>query len=314
MSDIARDEVWVIDRFDAYWEDLEVVGNLQGRGITARYVDWNQVRFETGAIRISGEPVAPPSLGYIRSRVLTQAEPGALAETYDQLEMLEDAGTALINPLSAIRACQNKLRQARILRAGGVHVPHTRAVSSSTDILGCLKDWGTIILKPIHGHGSIDLVRLRPPIRTAAGSGLDPIEEIRAWHLLRRHKTLCAQDYIPNTGRDLRVSVIDNDIVSCYWRQLTINAMDYHLEVEPAKVTSEITGIIKRCVEELNLGIGTIDLVENDTGLTVIEVNASLSAWEHIEGKPELDFSNDGITDRHGEYIQRLSTASSARG
>lgn len=304
MSDCGTDEIWIVDRFDACWEDVAVVRNLRERGTSARYLDWNDIGFGTEGLTISKEPVAPPAVAYIRSRVLTQGASELLAETYDRLEMFEDMGTTLINSLAAIRACQNKVRQAHILKAADVPVPRTRLVSSGAEIEECLKDWGVTILKPIHGHGSIDLVRLRPPVPASAGSGLDPIEEVRAWHALQRHKILCAQEYVPNSGRDLRVAVIDHDIVGCYWRSLAVTAMDYRLDVEPAPVTDEVAGLVKRCVDELGLGIATIDLVMGERGLTVIEVNASLSVWERAEGNPGIDLSPHGITDRHGEYIQ----------
>src|ERR1700691_1223951 len=96
-------EVWVADRFDACWEDLELVRNLQGRRISALYVDWNEISFDTNTVMVWGEQLPPPAVAYIRSRVMTQTRPGTLGETYDQLEMLSDAGTRLINPVGAVR-------------------------------------------------------------------------------------------------------------------------------------------------------------------------------------------------------------------
>jgi tetrahydromethanopterin:alpha-L-glutamate ligase len=302
--------VLIVDRFSACWEDIQLRSGLRRRGLTAEYLDWNMIRAASSGVSFNGLTAAPSSaVFYIRSRVLTQAADGELPLVYDWLEMIADSGGTLVNRLSAIRICQNKVRQAQVLAAAGVPVPATRVVASGDEIEACLREWGTTIFKPVYGHASIDLVRLRPPRPKAGGSGLDSGEEVRAWHSLRVHRVLCAQQYMLNSGRDLRVAVIGGEIVACYWRRFSTQSLDHTVELEPAEVTADIQQLVKRAINATGVEIAAVDLVQGDDGLVVIEVNASLSLWEGLERRPGFDLTRDGITSAHADYLASVMTA-----
>lgn len=299
-------KIWVMDRFSPCWEDDSLVSALQEMGTEARYVDWNSVQIDGDGIRIGGEPAHPPDLAYVRSRIVTQPVEGWLAQVYDSLAMLDDIGVLMVNQLNATRRSKNKVRQARLLGAAGVRVPPTRMVATTRDIERCLAEWGTIVLKPVYGHASIDVMLLRPPRRGVGGSGLETQEEVHAWHLLGTHRTLCAQKFVPNSGRDLRVAIIGRQIVACYWKEISASSGSLPVReyrMFPSRITDDIAWICATATEALGLEIAILDLVEGEDGMIVIEANTGISGWEHLEQVPGIDLTESGLTDAHARYL-----------
>jgi len=249
--------------------------------------------------------------------VLTRHSEGDLALLYDWLSMLEQRGTRLVNSVAALRVCQNKIWQAAALAEAGVPVPPTRAVRSAADVEQCLTDWGDVIVKPITGHASVDVIRLVP-----AGPGGQPDsllglrEDIVLWHWLRRHQVLCAQKFVENPGRDLRAVVVGDRIASCHYHISTapdgsVRSLLHPLRWEPADLTEKLEQLLLKCVDVLGLDMATLDVVEGPDGPVVIEVNPTVSRWEPVEGT-KLDLTPRGITAAQVELITGLLRPSPA--
>lgn len=169
------------------------------------------------------------------------------------------------------------------------------------------------MLKPVYGHASIDVALLRPPREGVGGSGLETHEEVHAWHLLRTHRTLCAQKFMPNSGRDLRVAIIDRRIVACYWKEITASSGSLPIRgyrIAPAVITEEVTRVCAVAIEVLGLDIAILDLVEGQDGLVVIEVNPGISGWEHLEQVAGLDLTESGLTGEHAHYLAGVAADS----
>lgn len=306
-------DVWVLDRLRPEWESIALCAALHERDVEAEIVDWSTLApgGTMAEFYRDGDPVRPPRLALVRSRVLTRHTEGDAAMLYDWLSCLEGAGVRLVNDVASLRRCQNKVWQAAVLASAGVPVPQTRAVACLADVDRCLGDWGETVLKPVYGHASIDLVRIRPGGELAeAGSLLGVREEIVVWHLLRRYHWICAQRFVPNPGRDLRVIVIDSWVASCHYRSSTapdgdVKSLLHPYRREPAQVTEEIERISMNVVDVLGLDIATIDLVESYDGPVVIEVNPTVSVWESLQGTP-MDLTPSGITDSHACLLHDL--------
>ncbi|MFI5690839.1 RimK family alpha-L-glutamate ligase [Kribbella sp. NPDC051586] len=317
----ARDDVWFLDRFSQSWENLALCAALAERGLRGRIVDWDDLAMSgglAGAVR-DGQPVAAPRVAVVKSRVITRRSAGDLALIYDELEALEEAGTRISNPVAAIRRCRNKLRQAALLARAGLPVPETRSVSSQDDIQACMKDWGEVVLKPIWGHASLDVVRMRPGGRgIEEGTVLGIREEIASWHLLEHHKTLCAQPFVPNPARDLRVVVIGSTIAAADYHVSTspdgaVRHFLYPLKVERAPISPGLEEIVLGAVVALGLDSAVIDLVESPSGPVIIEVNEGLTVWRTVEGT-EHDRTPHGFTALVTDQLEALAatTASSS--
>jgi len=319
---MARPDLWLLDRFSQSWENTAIRNEISRRGYQAEIVDWAELTplgGDTGMLR-GGSPAEPPRLAIVKSRVFTRCPSGDLALIYDGLEAIADAGTRVLNSPQAIRRSRNKLRQAEVLARAGLPVPPTRGVRTEAEIDKCMADWGEIVLKPVWGHASVDVTRMRPHGRLAEpGTLLGIREEIVAWHLLERYHLLCAQAFIENPGRDLRVTVIGSVIASCIYHVSTapdgsVRHFLYPLRVEQAPLTPEIVGIAHTAVEALELDFAIIDMVESPAGPVIIEVNQGLSVWRDLENTG-YDLTPGGytslVTDQLEEILASMTASSS---
>ena len=307
------ESVWLLDRIQSDWEVDTLRTALSAEGIQAERVDWAEIQpygVPPGFSGPEGRREAP-DLAVVTARVLTRHTEGDVALLYDWLTMLEQRGTRLVNPVGALRVCQNKVWQAATLAEAEIPVPPTRAVRSAEDVEGCLADWDDVIVKPITGHASVDVIRLVSGARGGQqGSLLGLREDIVLWHWLRRHQVLCAQKFVENPGRDLRAVVIGDQVASCHYHISTapdgsVRSLLHPLRWAPALLTGDLERLLVKCVSALGLDLATIDLVEGPDGPVVIEVNPTVSRWEPVEGT-ELDLTPRGITTAQVELITGL--------
>lgn len=283
MADL---DVVVLDRMRPGEEEQELVRQLTARSLAAEVIDFQRLSFEDWPARVllDGEPFTAPKVAIIRSRVLTRHTEGDVALLYDWLEMFESFGVTLINTAKSIRLTQNKVYSLSLLARAGIPIPATRSVRTIGEIDRCVADWKHVVLKPIFGHSSVDLVRIR-----AMPSDEDAIdEEILSWHLLRRHHVLCAQRFIPNPGRDLRVVVLQGRVVSFTYRiarSPTKRVHDhlYPYAQEPAPFQPDVESYAVRSCAVLGLDCAAIDMVEGPDGVVILEVNPTVSIWRRLD-------------------------------
>lgn len=314
MSEMDKElTVWLIDRFDVSWEMTRLVEELGRLGIRGQVVEWSDIQLGSGLPQQRGQSNGfRPAAASIQSRVLTRHTRGDAALLYDWLELLEELGIRITNPAAGIRRCRNKVRQAAALSAKGLPVPDTKAVNDGAEIGDCLDAWGETVLKPIWGHASIDVTRLRGRGRpTGPGVPLALREEIVTWHLFQKYGQLCAQRFVPNSGRDLRVAVIGEQIGYCMWHvssapDQAVRHFLFPLRRESVKVTPEMERLAVSAVKCLGLDCAVLDVVEGDEGLTIIEVNEGISVWEDVEGT-EFDLTDRGFTVAIAEQLAAVA-------
>ena len=156
-------EVWILDTVVEAWENHSLRDEFARRGHDAHIVDWLSVVLSGGPghVVVNGVPRSAPCLAVMKARVLTRRSERDLALVYDGLEALEEGGTRFANSMASTRRCNNKLRQAGVLARAGIQIPPTRGVRTREEVEACLAEWDQIVLKPIWGHASLDLVRMR---------------------------------------------------------------------------------------------------------------------------------------------------------
>jgi tetrahydromethanopterin:alpha-L-glutamate ligase len=290
--------VWLLDRSGTpSWEMSRLAQQLAALGIDATPVDWRTMEPGAGSARLP----AAPALALVQSRVATRHTGGDLALLYDWLDHLTDRDCRVVNRVADMRRCRNKMRQAAILKAAGLPVPETRAAGTLQDVENCLADWGEIVLKPVIGHASIDMTHLRAHGPSGKEDDLLGLrEEIVVWHLLQDRKVLCAQPFVPNPGRDVRVTVVGQTVAACVYQHSTapdkhVRHHLYPIRWEQAELTQRIREICTRAISVLGLDLASIDLVEGPDGPVIIEVNEGISKWQRIE-ETDGDLTAAGLT------------------
>lgn len=306
----AAADLWILDRFETTFETEMLIREVARRGWRAEIVDWDTLTpscVPPGALREDGRWEVP-RVGVVRSRLLTRNPAGGLPGLYSGLGLLEDAGVRLVNTVDSLIKYENKIRQVAALAAASLPVPATRAARTVEEVDSFLTEHGDIVVKPPYGHAAIDVVRLRPGGHGAkARSSLGIRESIVIWHLLDRYGMLCVQQFVRNSGRELRVQVVGQRIVSTFFRASTapdgsILHPRYPYDFVKATLTSEDEKIILSSVATLGLDVASLDLVEGPSGLVIIEVNPSVETWATIESTPH-DRTPSGITHEFADLL-----------
>ena len=287
-----RHDVVVLDRFAPGREEEDLLARLRREGLGAEWLDWAWLSIQASPNRLllNGRPIEPPAVAVVRSRIWTRHTAGELALLFDWLDALAELGTRLVNEAGAVRTAKNKVLAAFRLCAAGLPVPSARVAHELVDLGRALDDWDEIVVKPTHGHSAVDMVRFpRQQSRDPdVPGGLTSLQEIISWHLLRQYGALCAQEYVPNPGRDVRVIVVGEDVVSANYRIALAptgevkNVLHGYRE-EPAEFTAELDHVARESCRVLGLDCAAIDMLEGRDGLTVVEVNPTVASWSDID-------------------------------
>lgn len=273
------------------WGEKELVSGMIKRGYTAKVLDWEKMKFSTEGITYEGEKFEIPKAIMLSSRVRTRQLKGEKLFLFDWLDILEENGVQFVNTPSAIRRASNKVRAAYTLNSENVRVAPTVLVNTVEEIEEYLYNWKDIIVKPIDRNGSSGMERLlydQNRYGDELTSVLSMSQEFDIWTLINTYKTLCLQKYISNPGRDIRVNVVKDKVVSVCakyahentWRTKDINK---GMKLEYVELTPEINEVSIAAVKALGLDYAPVDIVEGEDGPTIIEVNTSLSIWPEHE-------------------------------
>ncbi|MDF9530202.1 MULTISPECIES: ATP-grasp domain-containing protein [Bacillus cereus group] len=264
-----------------------MVEEIQKRGYKAAIYDWNQVEITDSGFLYQGSDMLLPKAAMLNSRIRTRHVVGEKLFLFDWLELLERKGVRILNSTQAIRNSSNKVYAANLLKSSGIRVADTRLVSSVEQIEAALLEWKDIIIKPIDGNGSLGMERLildENRFGDELTNVLSAFQEADVWTLMKHYKVLCAQKYISNPGRDIRINVVNGQVVSICaknalpntWRTKDING---GMRMEKFPLTEELEHIALSAVECLGLDYAPIDIVEGPKGPTIIEVNSAIAIW-----------------------------------
>ncbi|MGW6929018.1 ATP-grasp domain-containing protein [Lentzea sp. NPDC054927] len=284
-------DVAILDRGIPYLEMRELMEKLEALGAKTTYAEYHDVVFEASDTPLlhQGAPL-DAKVVLVRSRFFSRIS--EVASVFDSLALLENAGVAVVNNPGGIQKSHNKVLSVDILRRAGLRVPDTRLIRTLEQGADCLRTWTDVVVKPVHGIASTDNVLLRdiPEMRSPDTPGeLSLGHEIQLSYLLRVHESMCAQRYVPNTGRDVRVMYIDGRVVSAYRRKTfhappTEQTRKNPQHVEAVEVTPELEKTVVTAATTLNLAHACVDFVEGHDGeLTIVEVNPTISLWRHVD-------------------------------
>jgi tetrahydromethanopterin:alpha-L-glutamate ligase len=284
----AGPELVIFDRFGPGREEDDLRRRMLERGVRTEWVDWADVRLSVAPNRliVGGAEMPLPRVAVLRSRVWTRHTAGDLAVLYDWLQALAELGVRLIPTVEALRTAKNKILSAARLHAAGVRVPPATTVHEVTEVGPLLDRWPEVMLKPVYGHSAVDVIRFRrqPSADPDIPGGLTSYQEILSWHQLESHGVLGVQAFVPNPGHDLRVLCVGTRIVSATRRIALsptgeIKTTLYGYSEELADITPELSDLAGTAGRVLGLDYAAMDVLEGPDGLTVIEVNPTISSW-----------------------------------
>ena len=236
----------------AYYIPLELICVEVGESLS----------FQVGAHKIDLDGILLRGLGGIVN--LEQ-----FLSRYAVLKQLEFLGITIMNKVDSTIIARNKYLTLLLAQRVGISVPRTFLSESLTMVYKKAKEWKDIVIKPIIGSRGIGSLKFS-----------DADLAFTAMKLFKRFsQPIMVQQYIEKPNRDIRVFVIDNEVVAAMYRYAPPNSWKTNIAQggrgEPCKVTDEISEIAVKIVETLGLDYAGVDLVESKEGLRLLEVNAT---------------------------------------
>jgi RimK family alpha-L-glutamate ligase len=234
------------------------------------------------ALRLGGKQVrAARVLGRLEEAVLlgradVRRGLDGVGDAFWELRRLERDGWPVLNCSRALLSCHDKLRTARQLGRAGLPHPRTALLRRPDSDPGFE---GPYVVKPRFGSWGRDVERcadgpeLRALLRRLAR---------RRW--FRSHGAL-VQEYLPNTGVDLRLVVAAGQVVGAIervapageWRtNISLGGTRRPVEPPPAACV-----LARAAASALGCDLVGVDLLPNSDGsYTVIELNAAVDFTE----------------------------------
>ena len=169
--------------------------------------------------------------------------------------VLHDRGARFLNPYRACASVQNKIVAASRLAEAGVPLPRSW-VTGDFSLLRELAAAMPLIIKPYRGHRGAGIHLIRS---SAELSRLPPQEQ-----------PMLVQQFIQGTGQDLKVYVVGDKVFAV---RKPFSAASFATPGEPCEVSPLVQEIALRCGRIFGLGLYGIDIIENDAGPVVVDLN-----------------------------------------
>jgi ribosomal protein S6--L-glutamate ligase len=193
-------------------------------------------------------------------------------ERYTMLSNLP--GTVLLDPAEAYVAAESKFVQHQLLTQAGLPVLPTVQCSTVEQVGAALRRFGDTVIKPSFGWEGNDVERLR------GTDSLPPAVGER----LERHGSVLAQPYVHHPDGDIRLTVVDGEVVLTFrrvprgnWRS-NLAQGSVALPVEPP---AELVDLALRATVAMGISTAGVDLLHTGERYVVVEVN-NAPGWHPI--------------------------------
>ncbi len=223
--------------------------------------------------------------------------PGSLEQVVfrmDALHTLESMGIPVWNPPRAVEAAVDKYLSLARIEAAGLPVPPTWVGESSADAMAAFESLGRdVILKPLFGSEGRGLTRLTDA--ETASRVFRAIERIGG--------VLYLQEFLPNPGHDLRVFVLNGRALGAIRRQAAEGEWRANVAQGGRAVAVELderaASLAIRAAEAVGAKVCGVDLLPEDRGWVVIEVNA-VPGWKAFSAATGLDVATQILDEFRG--------------
>lgn len=214
----------------------------------------------------------------------------------ERLTLLSNlADTPILDPAAEWVAAESKFVQIQRLGAAGIPVMPTVCCASLDDVRDAVAVWREVVVKPSFGWEGNDVERI------LAGTELP--ESVAA--ALARHGTLLAQPYVPHPEGDMRLTVVDGEVVLPLRRVPQGGGWKANVaqgaRVEPLTPSPELVELALRATRAMGTTIAGVDLMRRGDGHVVVELNNG-PGWHPLDDEWEWRVANAIV-----DYAERVA-------
>ncbi len=261
-------KIGVLSKNPEFWATTEIMKALKEKSAEPIYVKTPEIHLmlEESKVDAVYEKKSLSRLDTVIPRIgrsLTQL--GVMLLKH--FELMKLPSTLSMNGLLTAR---NKYLALQALHAAGVKIPESVLIASRnkneepTEYLS-----PPLVMKLLSGTQGVGVMRVRDA--KEAGPIIDTLSEL--------DQMICLQKFLPNPGEDIRVFVIDKEIVGAMKRKAAPHEWRSNIHMggqgiphKPSKAEAE-TAV--RAAEAVGVEIAGVDIISVDEEPYVIEVNAS---------------------------------------
>ena len=187
------------------------------------------------------------------------------------LQILASWKIPTVNPGNVVAICGDKLLTTAVLAQANIASPQTKIAFTSDAALEAIESLGyPVVIKPVIGSWGRLVAKIND--REAAEALLE--HKSILGHFL--HEIFYIQEYIAKPGRDIRVIVIGDEIVTAIYRtsEHWVTNTARGAKATPCPVDSALEKIVLDAARAVGGGILAVDVIEDPTrGYLVNEIN-----------------------------------------
>ena len=211
----------------------------------------------------------------------------------DLLHVLQDLGVEVINKPWAIEIASDKFRTLYLLRKHGLPVPKTLVTENArlasrftSKLIG-----NEIVIKPMFGSRGFGIFKLK----------LSDFNEI-VWRIVNDltylKQVVYIQKFIEHKGYDIRLFVIDNQVIAGMYR---IATFDWKTNIAKGgkpkplnKIPNELQEIAVKACKVIDCEIAGVDVLEINGDYYILEVN-SQPGWKGLQQVTKVNIAKEII-------------------
>ena len=215
------------------------------------------------------------------------------------LRLLNAFGVPTVNTAEVAEICGDKLMTSAALARDGIPQPHNATAFTTEAALEAIEAFGyPVVLKPVIGSWGRLLAKIND--RDAAEAVLEHKSTLGSV----QHSVFYIQEYIEKPGRDIRVVVIGENVLTAMYRKsehwITNTARGGEGELCP--LTPEIEELSMQAAQSVGGGVLAVDLVEHpERGLIVNEINHTME-FHTMQPLSGIDIAGEIV-----DYVVRVA-------
>jgi ribosomal protein S6--L-glutamate ligase len=194
--------------------------------------------------------------------------------------------TPIIDPAAEFVAAESKFVQLQRIGAAGLPVLPTVCCASTGDVRDALATWGDTVIKPSFGLEGKDVERVWAAQELPAAVG----------RLLERYGTVLAQPYVPHPRGDVRLTVLDEEVVLSFrripqgggWKANVAQGARVEMLPDPS---AELVEMALRASRAMDITIAGVDVLPLGDGHVIVEINDG-PGWHPLAPEAEATMAN----------------------
>jgi tetrahydromethanopterin:alpha-L-glutamate ligase len=265
------------------WTAQALIQEAGKRGFETFCPDLGQIETSIGnSVSHKAGDVCLSELDAIIIRDMGPGKNDAHVFRFDVLRELEQSGVLIVNPPAAIQNAANKFYASCMMADAGIPTPETFVIQEAAKALEIIDKFGDAIIKPVFGYKGIGINRIKNGIVLAPDGTKDEINaEDLVNQIIDEKGMLYIQEFIENSGQDIRAFVVDGKVIGAIYRKAPQGWWLNNLSQGGTPVACELTAEQERmCIdaaETIGAMYAGVDIIESEKGYFVLEINATPS-------------------------------------